>query len=120
MKNLITSTAKVFKLSLVMLAFASAPVFAGGNEKIEVNKADAEAYEDALSDMEKELKENEDRKNIYTPTLQIKFYDSNFNIVREADIPQNGFIEDAELLILISQSYEFMKFENTTHYILKD
>lgn len=120
MKSLLTSATKVFKLSFVMLALASVPVFAGGNEKTEDKKTEAEVYAEALSDLEKSLNETEDLKNIYTPTPQIKFYDSDFNIVREADIPKDGFIEDEELLILIMQSDEFMKFENITYYILKD
>ena len=42
MKSLITPAAKMFKLSFVMIALASAPVFAGGNEKATIEKKHAE------------------------------------------------------------------------------
>lgn len=121
MKKLTTFALKVFKLSLVIVALASAPVFAGGNDdKIKAKKSDAdtEAYALALAEMKDALNEAEQHERSLTPMSQIKIYDSNFNLVKEATIPDDGIVEDKELLKLLRQSSELMKYEYMTYYIL--
>lgn len=121
MKNLISSTAQVFKLSFVIVLLTSATVFAGGNEDGATDKKNnASTYAVALSDMEKALNEAENSKKIYTPVSQVKIYDADFNLIQQASIPEDGIVEDKELLKLMRQSNELMRLDHITYYVLNN
>lgn len=121
MKNITTSAQKVLKLSFVIIALASAPVIAGGtDDKIDGNKSDADTYAIALVELKNVLNEAEQLEKSFAPMAKIKIYDTNFNLVKEATVPEDGIVEDKALLKLLRQSNELMKYEYITYYILNN
>jgi len=118
MKNLFLSPANLFRLSFVMLALATAPVFAGDNDKIMDTNSEDTAYTQALHEMAVEMEVTEKRNNLFTPSAQIKIYDSNYNLVKEVSATEEGLVDDQETMNLIFQSTELMKLNNTTYYLL--
>lgn len=119
MKNLTTSVLKVLKISFVMIALASPPLMAGGNDnKTELNKRDDNAYLNAIAELEDAMNEAKSLEKTFMPMSQIKIYDTNFNLVGEATISDDGIVEDKEVLKLLLQSSVLVKYEYMTFYIL--
>jgi hypothetical protein len=119
MKNIFLLTAKVFKLSSVIIILASAHVFAGGNDNgVQLSVSESDSYANALTEMEKALNKVEEMQNILTPNPQIIVYDSSYNLIKATDIPEDGIVEDREVLTLLRQSSELMKLEHITYYVL--
>lgn len=121
MKTLTTSALKVLKLSLVIVALASSSVIAGGtDDKIESKKSDADTYAAALVELKNAFSEAEQLEKSFTPSTIVKIYDTNFRLIKEATIPEDGMIEDRKLLKLLRQSSELMKYEYMTYYMLNN
>lgn len=121
MKTLTTSALKVLKLSLIIVALASAPVIAGAtDDEIESKKSDSDTYAAALVELKNAFNEAEQLEKSFTPSTQIKIYDTNFKLIRVATIPVDGIIEDRKLLKLLRQSSELMKYEYLTYYMLNN
>lgn len=121
MKTLTTSTSIIVKLACAMIIFTSTSLLAGGSEKAEIKKADAEAtYQQALIEMEAALDETADVQEIYAPAPEVKIYDANFKLLKETVVSKDGIIEDKETLNLLHQAAEFMKDKNTTYYVLNN
>lgn len=119
MKTLTTSPFNIVKLTFVLTILASAPALAGGNEKADIKKKNAEStYEQALVEMAAALNETAHTQDIYAPAPEIKIYDTNFKLLKETKVSNDGDIEDEETLNLLHQATEFMKDENTSYYVL--
>ena len=117
MKNLTSSASKALLLSFVMLSFASTQLLAGGNENIKDTNDDFASYQSSLDDLkEKLLQEKEDLITFDTPS-EIKIYDENYRLIKEAVVSSPDEIEDQELLNLISKSKVLLEFNNITYYI---
>ena len=121
MNILATSASNIIKLAFIMIIFASAPLLAGGNEKVNVKEKKTDStYEQALIEMAAALEETADVQEIYAPAPEIKIYDANFNLLKETIASSDGDIEDDETLNLLHNAAEFMKDKNTTYYVLNN